>query len=171
MRVLAEQDVSTRRRRLRGATGRGRTGRRDRQSRRRGLLSGSSAAVPGRIVTRIRTIALTVLTLALAVALALLVPQLEAEAEGSAARDDAGLLHAEGPSLPSVRAGLVEFERTDDTEYIVSEGETLSEIANRFDVDLQALARYNDLSDPNSISADQRIVIPGTMNRSLRPEE
>jgi hypothetical protein len=122
------------------------------------------------LAERVRTAVLSLLTLALAVSLAFLVPQLEAEAQLEAETAD-GLLRAEGPDLPSLRSGLVEFERTDDVEYIVAEGETLSEIASRFEIDYETLARYNDLSDPHSISADQLIVIPGTTNRLLRTEE
>jgi hypothetical protein len=62
---------------------------------------------------------------------------------------------------------LVDFELTDDLEYIVGEGETLSEIALRYDVDYQVLARFNRIADPDSIRAGTRIVIPGTLTRGL----
>jgi len=65
----------------------------------------------------------------------------------------------------------VEFERTDDIEYIVAEGETLSEIARRFEIDYETLAGFNDLTNPNAIAAGQVIVVPGTTNRLLGPEE
>ena len=56
--------------------------------------------------------------------------------------------------------GEVSFERTEDTEYIVADGETLSEIANRFDLSYEMLAAYNELTNPHAVVPGQRIVIP-----------
>ena len=56
--------------------------------------------------------------------------------------------------------GEVAFERTEDSEYIVAEGETLSEIANRFDLSYEQLAIYNELADPDTLSPGQRILVP-----------
>lgn len=56
--------------------------------------------------------------------------------------------------------GEVAFERTEDSEYIVAEGETLSEIANRFDLSYEQLATYNELADPDTLSPGQRILVP-----------
>ena len=109
------------------------------------------------------------MTLALAVALVVLVPRLEAEAE-AAVGPGASLL-ASATGLPSLGSGLVEFERTEDVDYIVVEGETLSEIARKFRIDYETLARFNGLRDPNSIIAGQQIVIPGSTSRLLRTEE
>jgi len=119
------------------------------------------------------------LTLALGVSLVYLVPELEAEAERVAAAGErvaeaggsGAVLEAGAPSLPSLRAGLVEFERTDDIEYLVAEGETLSEIARRFEIEYETLAAFNDLTNPNAIAAGQVIVVPGTTNRLLGSEE
>jgi nucleoid-associated protein YgaU len=115
------------------------------------------------LLVRLRTTLLLLLTVALVVSFAFLVPELEAEAERAGAAGDAGaILEASAPSLPSLRTGLVEFERTEDVEYIVAEGETLSEIAQRHRIEYETLARYNDLRDPNTIVAGQVIVVPGT---------
>ena len=56
--------------------------------------------------------------------------------------------------------GEVAFERTEDSEYIVTEGETLSEIANQFDLSYEQLATYNELADPDALSPGQRILVP-----------
>ncbi len=56
--------------------------------------------------------------------------------------------------------GEVAFERTEDSEYIVAEGETLSEIANRFDLSYELLASYNELADPDTLAPGQRILVP-----------
>ncbi len=58
--------------------------------------------------------------------------------------------------------GEVAFERTEDSEYIVAEGETLSEIANRYDLSFELLASYNELADPNTLVPGQRILVPST---------
>lgn len=56
--------------------------------------------------------------------------------------------------------GEVGFERTEDSEYIVAEGETLSEIAGLFDLSYEILASYNELADPDTLSPGQRILVP-----------
>jgi murein DD-endopeptidase MepM/ murein hydrolase activator NlpD len=45
--------------------------------------------------------------------------------------------------------------------YIVQEGDTLWEIAQRFDVPLEELAGENDISDPAQLSPGDELVIPG----------
>lgn len=154
MRVLGEQDVASRRRRPRG------------RSRARRVPNTSG------LLGRIRTVILLLLTLALGVSLIFLVPELEAEAERASESGVSGaVLEAGAPALSALKAGLVEFERTDDIEYIVAEGETLSEIAQRFGIDYETLAGFNDLPSPHAIAAGQVIVVPGTTNRSLGSEE
>jgi LysM domain-containing protein len=56
--------------------------------------------------------------------------------------------------------GEVSFERTEDSEYVVADGETLSEIANRFDLSYEILASYNELANPDTLVPGQRILIP-----------
>jgi murein DD-endopeptidase MepM/ murein hydrolase activator NlpD len=45
--------------------------------------------------------------------------------------------------------------------YLVQDGDTLWEIAQRFGVPLEELARENDISDPSQLSAGDELVIPG----------
>ena len=56
--------------------------------------------------------------------------------------------------------GEVFFERTEDSEYIVADGETLSEIAHRFDLSYEMLAGYNELANPDTLVPGQRILVP-----------
>lgn len=44
--------------------------------------------------------------------------------------------------------------------YIVQAGDTLSEIARKYGIDLQVLAEYNGIENPNKIYKDQEIRIP-----------
>jgi hypothetical protein len=67
-----------------------------------------------------------------------------------------------GPYVTAAYAAdEVEFERTEDTEYVITEGETLSEIADRFNLGYDLLAGYNEIADPDSVSPGQRILVPG----------
>jgi hypothetical protein len=106
-----------------------------------------------------------VLIMGLATTLIVLVPYLEEGSEGMREGTDV-VLRASAPALPSLRDGLVDFELTEDIEYIVQEGETLSEIAHRYDVDYELLADFNGLSDPDTIDAGETIVVPGPSSRS-----
>jgi murein DD-endopeptidase MepM/ murein hydrolase activator NlpD len=45
--------------------------------------------------------------------------------------------------------------------YIVQEGDSLWEIAQRFNISLIELSRYNDISDPGQLSIGTQLVIPG----------
>jgi murein DD-endopeptidase MepM/ murein hydrolase activator NlpD len=45
--------------------------------------------------------------------------------------------------------------------YIIQRGDTLSSIADRFNVSMNDLMTANNLSDPNTIQAGQQLVIPG----------
>ncbi len=44
---------------------------------------------------------------------------------------------------------------------MVARGETLTSIAARYGVSVRALAAANGITDPNTIYAGQRLVIPG----------
>lgn len=46
------------------------------------------------------------------------------------------------------------------TEYVVQPGDTLFSIAQRFGVDMDELARLNDIEDPGTIFVGQRLRIP-----------
>jgi LysM repeat protein len=49
----------------------------------------------------------------------------------------------------------------EDGTYVVRAGDTLSEIAERFSIPLDDLARWNDLADPSRIRADMVLVLAG----------
>ena len=49
---------------------------------------------------------------------------------------------------------------TGPTVYVVQPGDTLLEIAERFGVDSEAIARYNGLADPDDLSPGQELTIP-----------
>ena len=44
--------------------------------------------------------------------------------------------------------------------YVVRSGDTLSEIARRFDTSVQALVEANDIADPDVIDVGQELTIP-----------
>jgi murein DD-endopeptidase MepM/ murein hydrolase activator NlpD len=52
-------------------------------------------------------------------------------------------------------------ETNDGPVYIVQAGDTLSSIADRFNIDLNELMQANEISDPNLLAAGQQLVIPG----------
>lgn len=147
-RVLHEQHVAPR-----SASRRGRHGRRPRHG------AGAGAGV--------RTVLLLLVVILVSAALVVLVPALE---DASPVTGDDVLL-ASAPELPSLQDGLVDFELTEDVEYIIGEGETLSEIATRFEISYRELAAYNGLTNPDAITAGQRITIPGTFSRRRDPVE
>src|ERR687885_3015984 len=53
--------------------------------------------------------------------------------------------------------------------YRVQEDDTLSEIAQRFRVDLGPIVDYNGLDSANSLSVGQRLVIPGAEPERPKP--
>ncbi len=167
MQVLAEQHVSSRRSHPRH--------RRPRRTRTGATSRASSRAAAGehlaRSLSAFRTAALTLLTIALGAALVVIVPELEEAAARTAGDEpaDAAIQAAISP-FTTPPAGLVEFEQTDDIEYFVEEGETLSAIARKHRIDYRLLADYNALANPHALSVGQRITIPGTTSRLLLRE-
>ncbi len=55
---------------------------------------------------------------------------------------------------------LVEEQQQAQATYVVEPGDTLSVIADRFNVSLQALADFNGIADMNTLSPGQELVIP-----------
>jgi murein DD-endopeptidase MepM/ murein hydrolase activator NlpD len=53
--------------------------------------------------------------------------------------------------------------------YTVRSGDTLSEIAERYRIDMGQLARLNGISAPFNIRAGQSLVLPGALTASLAP--
>lgn len=60
------------------------------------------------------------------------------------------------PGLPPAPAEV----RSTDQRYVVREGDSLSAIADRFDVTEAAIMRANNLTDPNRILVGQTLIIP-----------
>ncbi len=60
------------------------------------------------------------------------------------------------PPSPAVAAPA-----SDGTVYVVRAGDTLGSIAARFGVSVSAIARANNIANPNRIYVGQRLVIPG----------
>lgn len=81
---------------------------------------------------------------------------LPGEGEEAAEARTPGAGTAQMRALPPVG-----FERTEDYEYVVAEGDTLSGIAADFDLTFRLLADYNDLDDADELVPGQRIIIPG----------
>lgn len=53
--------------------------------------------------------------------------------------------------------------------YIVQEGDTLSDIAQRYGVDLDKLIEVNNLQDPNRLSVGQKLWIPVPLEPTATP--
>jgi LysM repeat protein len=51
-------------------------------------------------------------------------------------------------------------EQPETTTYVVQEGDTLSEIADRFNVSQEAIMEANDIANPDSLRLGQELVIP-----------
>lgn len=60
---------------------------------------------------------------------------------------------------------VYELEKNNDIKYIVKRGDTLSQIAARYNMDYKTLARYNNISNPDKIFPDQVIYIPFSNNQ------
>jgi nucleoid-associated protein YgaU len=69
---------------------------------------------------------------------------------------------AEPTPLPSpVITSTPRITRTTETQsYVVQPGDTLGEIAEQFDVDIEELVRVNDLEDADHIEVGQELIIP-----------
>ena len=63
---------------------------------------------------------------------------------------------------PQVQTYEQPSTQSSGTTYIVQDGDTLSEIAAKFDTTYQYLAEINGIDDPNKIYAGQEILIDGT---------
>jgi murein DD-endopeptidase MepM/ murein hydrolase activator NlpD len=61
---------------------------------------------------------------------------------------------------PKLARELEIFNKGKDTEYTVAKGETLSQIARRFNVNVQSIIRTNSITTPDRILAGTRLVIP-----------
>ena len=66
---------------------------------------------------------------------------------------------------------LVTFERSEPEEYLVEDGETLSEIAAMYDLEWDYLARFNGLTNPDRLKAGQSIMIPPESDTLLQSKQ
>jgi LysM repeat protein len=64
------------------------------------------------------------------------------------------------PPTPSSGSGDTTTTTTGGTTYTVQSGDTLFRIAQRFGVTVQAIVTANNLSNPDSLSVGQQLVIP-----------
>lgn len=64
------------------------------------------------------------------------------------------------PFPSSGAAPGVEFALTEELYYQVREGETLSEIADAFDLPVRVLAEHNSLANPDALRVGQTLLIP-----------
>lgn len=64
--------------------------------------------------------------------------------------------------------GPGEADEPKAVEYIVQEGDTLYSIARRFGVDMEEVARANNITDPSTIYVGQRLIIPGARQTPAR---
>ncbi len=71
-----------------------------------------------------------------------------------------------GPS-PTPESG--ETPEAETTTYVVQAGDSLTEIAERFNVSLQAIMEANDIIDADSIRQGQKLVIPGATTSTETP--
>lgn len=62
-------------------------------------------------------------------------------------------------------AGKNEEVLSDISKYVIKEGDTLSEIALLFNQNVEALAKYNSISNPNMVYVGQTIYIPTKKNK------
>jgi murein DD-endopeptidase MepM/ murein hydrolase activator NlpD len=68
---------------------------------------------------------------------------------------------AAGLILAASTTGMAQEEHPPGPTYIVQEGDTLWVIAQRFNVTVDELARYNDIIDPAVLAVGAQLVVPG----------
>jgi hypothetical protein len=114
-----------------------------------------------------KTLSLIVVAAGLAYALVAHVPELATvvRSESQAESFEAASMPDFANVLASIPQREVVFDMTDDLEYLVQKGETLSEIATRNSLSTELLAEYNGLSNADLLIEGQVIVVPGRRNR------
>ena len=66
------------------------------------------------------------------------------------------------PSGIASNASQLDQPQGDEVLYIVQEGDTLTEVADRFDVSVAALATLNTITNPDELNAGREMRIPAT---------
>jgi D-gamma-glutamyl-meso-diaminopimelic acid endopeptidase CwlS len=56
------------------------------------------------------------------------------------------------------------------TTYIVAKGDTLSQIASRYDLKTAEIMALNDISNPNTITIGQKLILPGKIDVDAAPK-
>lgn len=82
----------------------------------------------------------------------------EPPAEPTAPAEAPAASEAASEEAPSDRPARE--ENGDGRTYTVEQGDTLTAIAERFDVNVRALAEANDINDPDSIAVGTELAIP-----------
>jgi len=59
------------------------------------------------------------------------------------------------------RANLAKMDEAPSQDYTIAKGDTLSSLAKKYNVDVNAIAKASGIADPNKLSIGQKIVIPG----------
>jgi peptidoglycan DL-endopeptidase LytF len=67
--------------------------------------------------------------------------------------------------IPDARS----WDVAETTTYVVGRGDTLSGVAQRFDLGVSDILALNHLSNPNVIRAGQRLVLPGRIDVDAKP--
>lgn len=79
-------------------------------------------------------------------------------------------LQTEGPNPEPVETPAVESTpQRELTTYVVQEGDSLSEIAERLHVSVQSIMQANDITNPDSIRQGQKLVIPSSPGSTETP--
>lgn len=73
--------------------------------------------------------------------------------------------------LKGLKAPTIVAETEGQNAYVIQEGETLSEIADRFKIKLQALLDANGIDNPRRIRAQQKLIIPTRLGANSPPAE
>lgn len=74
------------------------------------------------------------------------------------------------PAQP-VKTAATPAPATASNEYVVCKGDTLSKIARRLKVPVQALIEANAIKDPGKLSIGMRLKVPTTVTRSAPPKD
>lgn len=96
-------------------------------------------------------------------------PQISVPGDTSTVSSGAGTTPADPPATAEGEPGDAGSETTggeddapiaEDDEYVVQVGDSLSLIANRYNITIDDIVRANNLANPDSIFSGQRLVIP-----------
>ena len=87
-------------------------------------------------------------------------PGVEPDAAGVQVVSDNAVVEPSQTTLPPATTSTTAPPAAAATTYVVQSGDTLSVIADQFGVTLEALSQANNITDINSISPGQELIIP-----------